>query len=404
VAVHLTWQKWPTNGDKQRLHPKSAAGFFPVNGRGYMPSRPCDCLEKPSLWGCYLAGCGLLRWGRRRGEFPLQCPSTFAPMAAILSRFPLIETASLYDARKKTSSIWGAHRSRLFGKKKYQLTHNRAEMPRSALNYISCSAGVEAESAGPLPRYWVIIPLNGHIEAAVDGQEFCASPSTAVVLAPWEQHCLRATPVECMILELDEPLVSESLGDGLAGARGCVLEGPYRNALQAMLLGVASVLDDWATGALGTKSHPAFLSHLETAVASCMAGGVKDATDGGYQGGVVGSIPLQAIRSFLRCHLAEKITVADIASSFGISVRTLQSGFADHHFMSPMAMLRVMRLDEARKLLKSPKGPQSIADVCSLVGYGHAGRFAQEYRTRFCESPSETLGKRLAPLPCSGPT
>ena len=60
--------------------------------------------------------------------------------------------------------------------------------------------------------------------------------------------------------------------------------------------------------------------------------------------------------------------------------------------MSPKQMLKIMRLDKARELLKARKSPlQSVSKVCKAVGYGHAGRFSREYAERFGESPSETL-------------
>jgi len=93
-------------------------------------------------------------------------------------------------------------------------------------------------------------------------------------------------------------------------------------------------------------------------------------------------------------HLVEELSVKNIAAAAGVSIRTLQNSFADHYFMSPKQMLTTMRLDKARELLKSRKGPTSVGDVCEAVGFGHASRFSRGYAERFGETPSETLRSR----------
>ena len=103
-------------------------------------------------------------------------------------------------------------------------------------------------------------------------------------------------------------------------------------------------------------------------------------------------MPITRIRTFISDNLSSELTVGEIAEVAGVSVRTLQKGFTDHYFMSPKQMLKVMRLDKARALLKARKeNLRSVSEVCKAVGYGHAGRFSREYAERFGESPSETL-------------
>jgi transcriptional regulator GlxA family with amidase domain len=98
------------------------------------------------------------------------------------------------------------------------------------------------------------------------------------------------------------------------------------------------------------------------------------------------------IRTFMSDNLETEITVGDIADSVGVSIRTLQKGFVDHYFMSPKQMLKIMRLDKARELLKARRSHvHSVNGACKAVGYGHAGRFSKEYADRFGETPSETL-------------
>ncbi len=311
-----------------------------------------------------------------------------------LHRHPFLSTNDLYTARRKQQTVWGSHQSRLTGSKPYRLLHNRAELPGGALNYIECSSLVEAKTAAAHSLYWLLCPVDGHLEVEVNGQNFHASKTRAVLQSPWETYSFRATPAKAFILEITEESFRKVLPDGFRGRFGYSFEGSFRNATQQLLAGMAKVLDDWATGAVGMKKHPTFLKHMELTILHCLAEAIRDQESGGFGGSMVGKMPLTTIRTFMSDHLAEDLTVKDIAAAAGVSIRTLQNGFADHYFMSPKQMLTTMRLDNARELLKSRKGPTSVGTVCNAVGFGHAGRFSREYAERFGETPSETLRSR----------
>ncbi|MEH3075935.1 MAG: AraC family transcriptional regulator [Quadrisphaera sp.] len=91
-------------------------------------------------------------------------------------------------------------------------------------------------------------------------------------------------------------------------------------------------------------------------------------------------------------HAAEPLTVEDIATSTGISVRALQQGFRHHLGCTPTAYLRDVRLDRVHAELRaSAPGASTVTDVAYRWGFTHLGRFAGEYRRRFAEAPSATL-------------
>lgn len=84
--------------------------------------------------------------------------------------------------------------------------------------------------------------------------------------------------------------------------------------------------------------------------------------------------------------------VADIARASFVGVRGLQLAFRRHLDTTPMAYLRRVRLDHARRDLLSavPGDAQTVTETALRWGYTSA-RFAQEYRATFGELPSETL-------------
>jgi transcriptional regulator GlxA family with amidase domain len=91
----------------------------------------------------------------------------------------------------------------------------------------------------------------------------------------------------------------------------------------------------------------------------------------------------------------QPFTVVDLARVAGVSVRVLQESFRQHVGMSPLAYLRRLRLDGAHtELSRADPWDLSVTDVAYRWGFTHLGRFAGAYRSRYGESPSQTLRAR----------
>lgn len=98
-------------------------------------------------------------------------------------------------------------------------------------------------------------------------------------------------------------------------------------------------------------------------------------------------------KDFIDQHLAEPITVGDIAGAAGVSERTLQAAFQSELDTTPMTYVRDRRLERARADLADAavSDDVNVTMIATRWGFGHLGRFAAEYKARFGESPSHTL-------------
>jgi AraC-like DNA-binding protein len=89
---------------------------------------------------------------------------------------------------------------------------------------------------------------------------------------------------------------------------------------------------------------------------------------------------------------AEPYDAARLAEIAQVSLRTLQEAFRANVGMSPMGYVQEVRLQRVRQELRvSAPGSVTVTDVAFQWGFAHLGRFAQRYRARFGESPSQTL-------------
>lgn len=82
-------------------------------------------------------------------------------------------------------------------------------------------------------------------------------------------------------------------------------------------------------------------------------------------------------------------SVAELARATGASARTLHEGFRVELATTPMRFVRDARLRRAHELLRSAENDAlTVADIASLCGFGHLGRFAALYRERYGILPS----------------
>ena len=94
---------------------------------------------------------------------------------------------------------------------------------------------------------------------------------------------------------------------------------------------------------------------------------------------------------FMQEHIAEPISLNDIAAAAKVSVRTLQQGFRQFRNTTPMAYLQEIRILAAHRDLLDAGMRLTVADIAMRWGFTHLGRFAAEYKRRFGQLPSQTL-------------
>jgi AraC-like DNA-binding protein len=101
---------------------------------------------------------------------------------------------------------------------------------------------------------------------------------------------------------------------------------------------------------------------------------------------------VRRVEKFIEEHARDAIALADLTGVAGVSTRALQTSFRRFRDTTPMAYLRLIRLELARaELAKAGQQGGSVATVANAFGFGHLGRFARDYYARFGELPSHTL-------------
>lgn len=104
------------------------------------------------------------------------------------------------------------------------------------------------------------------------------------------------------------------------------------------------------------------------------------------------SAGVRRAEEYIHEHVADVISVADIAAAAGMSSRSLFTMFKSERGITPMALVRSLRLERVHEELRQGRPDSTtVTEVALRWGFGHLGEFSRTYAQRFGELPSQTL-------------
>jgi transcriptional regulator GlxA family with amidase domain len=95
--------------------------------------------------------------------------------------------------------------------------------------------------------------------------------------------------------------------------------------------------------------------------------------------------------SWLRANFSQPMKVEELAGLVHMSVSSFHEHFRSVTSMSPLNYQKVLRLQEARRLMLSTMADASTA--CQRVGYLSASQFSREYSRFFGNAPSRDIAR-----------
>jgi len=249
---------------------------------------------------------------------------------------------------------------------------------------------------GELRRFLLFqVPVSGAARITVGGEVVAADSRTGAVISPtlplqldWSEGC------EQLLLKIPRERVERTCG-ALLGAE---LDEPVEFSPQISLDSAHGRAWQHQIGALlcwlnepGRAMPAQWLRAQEEALIQHLLLCQKNNYSDMLLRRPVAARRLRAAEDYIRAHLQEAMDLAQIAQACGSSVRSLCAAFQEHYGQSPMAYVRRLRMDEARReLLAAPPGAR-VTDIALRWGFGHLGRFCTQYRQRYGETPAQSL-------------
>ncbi|NPT42461.1 helix-turn-helix domain-containing protein [Paraburkholderia sp. 1N] len=250
--------------------------------------------------------------------------------------------------------------------------------------------------------------LSGCAEFECDGHVMSVAEGRTAMLAPRQHVRLRwMRGTQQLIVRIPNSLLQQVSGkaedETISFMPGLVLPrqlGSQWDLLVQSLLNISSMSGDpgiraeWRDHfernlALFLALHQSALSTSQAALLPADSRSMRSdssAHDGGIR-------QMDAMLEYIESRLHAPISLEDLARVAGVSFRTLNVMCHRYHGVTPMELLRNMRLDAVRaRLLLDPAA--SVTDTALMFGFGHLGRFSAYYFARFNELPRDTQKKR----------
>ena len=272
----------------------------------------------------------------------------------------------------------------------FDSVHNHFAAGDLSFNYMRYGGKVEIDPGELQQFYLVQIPLRGSADIQNGHQRVESSPEFATILNPdlstrmvWHADC------EMLLVQIDK----ERLRNEAELHLGRKLSAPIRfdstirmraRQLSAFRHHLGQMFDEVDRGFAPTCEIEFLLQLLEAVPSN-----VQCFFDVAPQ--QIATRQIKRGVEFIRTNFDQDIELNEIARAAGASPRALQYGFKSTYGLTPMQLLRLERLRWARHLLLTSDRRQSVTEIAMDLGFQHLGRFSQEYREAFGETPQQTV-------------
>jgi AraC-like DNA-binding protein len=308
-----------------------------------------------------------------------------------LRRYRHFESANVNDSCQRIAEILQPHRLTPGLAPPASPTYmNHVRFRGMAFGSLRYGGAMVVEAGRLADYYLVILSLSGYGDISAGSRRVIVGQSQGVVIGPQtsfrgifskdcEQFFIRIdneamrshSRRESLELEPVIDLARPELGPWLAQLQ-LLASSPSLVALAQGNGQVAADLERLLVS-LFIAGQPACTTHQQDAAMVLVPGVVRRA------------------EAFIDAHAAEPLCLADIARASGAPVRTLLDAFSRFRGTSPMQAVREARMERARAMLMKADDGARVADIATHCGFVNLGRFAQAYRQRFGELPSDTL-------------
>ncbi|MET0473431.1 MAG: AraC family transcriptional regulator [Mycobacterium sp.] len=318
-----------------------------------------------------------------------------------LNGHPVLRTSSLEEARDVVSEVYLDHRLHTDRPDDLDVAMNAVEQRMFTAGFLTYGAQATLEMPPTEDCYHVNLTVEGvtHATRTDGGRATTEARRRGVILHPEQTNIVNWEPgAGQIILKVPrrslESHLTELLGAPVQSAIdfdfGLDLSTPAGASLLASVEFFLQELDRPG----GIADMPLARDQLESFIMSqlLVAGSHPYRGDMLAEPGQVKLGRLKPVVDFIEMNADEPLTPAELARAGNVSVRTLHASFQRCFGMSPMSYVRKVRLEHVHDELVSRHDPElRVTEVATRWGFFHLGRFAQQYKERFGESPSDTL-------------
>jgi AraC-like DNA-binding protein len=324
-----------------------------------------------------------------------------------LSQFPIVNTSKLDEARDAVTRVYLPHRLDSADGDQLRMTLNAAEAARFTVGFLAYGAKTRLDMPPTENSYHINLTTKGKTFASrTDGSRaVTAAHSSGLVLLPDQLNTVRWTAdAEQLILKVPRWRLESHLADLIGHRVEEVIDFDFQldmtTSCGRSLLSAVEFMARELDRPGGIAEMPIAREQLETFVLTELLSAAPHpyTSELARPADTVPRSRRTPVIEYMEMNADEALTPQELARVGCMSVRTLHATFQAELGVSCMAYLRRLRLDHVRtELLRAGRGDIRVTDVAMRWGFFHPSRFAQQYRERFGELPSDTVKRHAAP-------
>jgi AraC-like DNA-binding protein len=312
-----------------------------------------------------------------------------------LAKFAVLRTRDPDELRERVAPLYAVSRLEApGGKGGFRALLNHHQLQNVGLSYARYGAPVRATMSNT-DFYAQGFGIRGRGEVVVEGRTFEVANNVGGTGGPGSTaHLSYDAGVEHVFIRIKPEALIKKLSALLGGpvASPIKLRGEYdRPALAAQYRFLNFVISelDRSDGGL----PPLMMAEFEQAlIVSYLCANLSN-----YSGQLNGEQPAVApwqvrrAAEFIEANWDQPITIEALALITGTSARSLFASFRKSLGRSPMALVKQVRLQHAKEMLRLGGPGVSVTSVALDCGFSNLGHFAKDYYASFGELPSNTL-------------
>jgi AraC-like DNA-binding protein len=255
------------------------------------------------------------------------------------------------------------------------------------VQFASQNIAVARRLRTPPNRWGFIVPLSVPASARWNGHP--VSPDDLIVCPP-SSDCLAFDPgsthYAVLTVPFTSPAVAASISLASSGPESTAVScGSYGRELRDQLVRIRERID------LDSSAPPSrWGSELAAVLLRCIRQAVTPRGDGRVTD--FRSRTVRRAEAFVRSHISEGVSIAQLSTVAGVSERSLRNAFYDVYTTSPKRYITLWQLHQVRRTLQTNGGAAAtVTNAATCHGFFELGRFAAAYKSLFGETPSETL-------------
>jgi AraC-like DNA-binding protein len=305
------------------------------------------------------------------------------------------------EASAAAARVYHEHRLTILGDHRaFGMTLDAASLGPITMGWLLYDTEIQVDAEPVVDAYQINLVSAGQMRAYCGSDRIVATSSRGMIFRPDRPSGFAGWRTPSLMLAMK--IQRRALEDELERLLHRPIKGPIAFALALDLSRRGS--GDWnqlvstlATGLFDSESlfrEPMMTAPLVHAILSGLLlsadHDLRERLDA--QARSIGPTTVRRALEYIEQHAHEPLTVVQVASSAGVSVRALQQGFQRSLGAPPHQIIQHTRLERAHQdLVNSSTDDSTVAGIGARWGFPHAGRFAALYFSRYNRYPSTTL-------------